>query len=116
VLYFGQADRDLAVFYGERVEYGIMEVLDNDPAWFVKVDRLDLDMFVPERCVFGQLFGSYWAKRDELGWTEKTSAEHGFNVVPELMPAAERTRHYRILTEVWRNALEILQGLGGGPS
>jgi hypothetical protein len=62
----------------ERVERGAKLLDEHRPGWELKIDLQALDLSSCDRCVLGQIYGSYGDGYDLLGLTDETSP-YGFD-------------------------------------
>lgn len=91
------------------VRRGVKLLDKSHPNWRSKVSLEDLNLLSSERCIIGQVFGSYYQARLVLGLSQDAGIYYGFDV-----PIADRwtkgsykrrRNHYDRLRDAWINEL-----------
>lgn len=83
-----------------------MKLLDSElPTWRADILLDKLDMHECDRCVLGQLFGTFDDGVDSLGLDPAEVVDHGFDVDDDRYPP-RLAPGYKLLREEWRRAIE----------
>ena len=89
--------------YRNRVQRGITYLNGHLPDWADRIEADTLDLEDDRACVLGQVLGSFYTACANLELSDFEAQNMGFVVLDAREPQVE----FSILTECWREALEV---------
>ncbi len=85
--------------------------------WPTQIDLAKLSMGMTERCILGQLFGTYQNAKPALYLDQYAAVDYGFDLqVEEVNSSQGPTNNYSALTEAWKNRIQEARDAASCPA